>query len=125
MPRDATGNAAPVFIGNDDEQEGDPVTREADQDLALQFNGHCVDFKSCDMVFTRFPSAGIVPLGSGQDERGVIDGNKFLSSPGCARPRGRGGVRARRRDPTLPQERLGPRSMAWRIHSTRQNAALR
>lgn len=73
------------FLGNDDEQAGDPVMREADQDSGIQLQGRCQNIKLHDMVFEKFSNAGLTVRGPQQ--RGVIHDNSFLSNfkcvPGC------------------------------------------
>lgn len=71
------------FVGNDDEQEGTPATRALDQDLGIQMNGRCPDFKLHDLVFEKFSSGGIMLRGAGYHQKGVIYDNKFISNYKC------------------------------------------
>lgn len=71
------------FVGNDDEQEGDPVMREADQDSAIQLQGRCQNIKLHDMVFEKFSNAGIMLTGRTAEQDGVVYDNKFISNYKC------------------------------------------
>ena len=71
------------FVGNDDEQEGDPVMREADQDSGIQLQGRCQNIKLHDMVFEKFSNAGMMLTGRTAEQDGVVYDNKFISNYKC------------------------------------------